>query len=86
VRWVLVPNPAWKGKKPQKAEILCHDKTPFITVKCDCGYMMHIHRSQIENVPFRIIISSCHRCGGVLEFDKEWLLNAIKEAWQGVEL
>jgi len=81
-KWTLIPNPALRGKDPAKLKPICHDRTPFLTIQCSCGYQMHIHQSQIENIPAETIISICHRCGDVLEFSKKWLLNAIKRAWE----
>jgi hypothetical protein len=80
--WKLVPNPKLVGVDRSKLEPACHDKTPFLTIECSCGYRMHIHLSQIENVPYEVLVSRCHRCGELLFFDKEWLINAIREAWK----
>lgn len=84
--WKLVPNPEWKGKKPKKAKILCHDHTPFLTIKCSCGYMMHIHKSQVEAMPYPVAFSICHNCGKPLFFEKKWLLETIEKAWKGIEI
>lgn len=80
--WRLIPNPALRGKDPSKLMPICHDGTPFITIRCSCGYHMHIHLSQIESLPANRIVSLCHSCGQPLEFDKDWLLEAIEKAWK----
>jgi hypothetical protein len=79
--WKLVPNPNLKGVDPSKLQPICHDKTPFLTIQCSCGYQMHIHLSQIENIPQEMIISRCHNCNQLLFFEKKWLLEAIQKAW-----
>jgi len=81
-KWILIPNPALKGIDSTKLVPICHNGTPFLTIQCGCGYQMHIHRSQIDRKQAEIIISQCHACGELLEFNRKWLLTAINEAWK----
>lgn len=78
--FVLVENPAYAGKKPIPVEAACHDRTPFITVRCSCGYELHLHESQIERVPDHAEIASrCHECGKPLIFPPGFFKAAFQE-------
>ena len=83
----LADNPDWSPEmidKARRGELKpsCHDKTPYIEVRCECGYQMHLHRSQIEHVPEdAVLLTRCHECDTPLELECDGLLRAMNEAW-----
>ena len=48
--WALVANPGYTGK-PWHMVAVCHDRSPFTSVVCNCGNQMHLHETQIVGVP-----------------------------------
>ena len=67
--WGLVRNPDWAGRAPTPLQASCHDGTPFITIRCDCGEDMHMHESQFAAVPDDAeIVTRCHECDETLVF------------------
>lgn len=46
--WVFIDNPAFAGQAPRPLKAACHDGSPFLTIRCDCGTDMHLHESQIR--------------------------------------
>ncbi len=76
--FVLVENPAYAGKMPRKLTAVCHDGTPFVTVRCACGYELHLHESQLGPLP-RIaeIATRCHSCNGALVFPPGFFADAF---------
>lgn len=76
----LVRNPAFEGRKPTPLQAACHDRTPFLTVRCSCGYELHLHESQLEQVPADYgIATSCHRCGELLDFEPGFFARAFQQ-------
>jgi len=83
--WKLIPNPAWEGKlsRPLGRIATCHDGTAFLTVQCQCGGQMHLHYSQVEPLPEKaVIVTACLDCREELVMERDWLLGAMREAWQ----
>jgi ribosomal protein S27E len=74
--WALMPNPNYAGK-PRLMEAACHDRTPFITVFCQCGNEMHIHESSIR--PLVEIAARCNGCGELLLFPPDYLPGAFQQ-------
>lgn len=64
----IVPNPDFEGRKPTKLDVLCHDRTPFVTVRCGCGYTLHLHESQIFDLHDTTVVTECHSCHVRLTF------------------
>jgi hypothetical protein len=59
---VLVPNPGYTGE-PRVMEAVCHDGTPFLTMRCLCGAESHVHESQVSGVPGDAEIAArCSAC------------------------
>jgi hypothetical protein len=59
---LLLPNPAYAGKKPQILDAVCHDRTPFLTICCHaCFAAMHVHESQL-GPPELEMAMRCARC------------------------
>lgn len=74
----LVPNPAYAGMAPRPLEVACHDRTPFLTVRCaECLNDMHIHESQIEGVELGIT-TLCIECGELLAFPPRFFVDAFQ--------
>jgi hypothetical protein len=46
-------------------KVACHDKTLFVDYQCQrCGFIMHIHQSQLpNNYPKIELRTSCTGCG-----------------------
>lgn len=78
--FVLIPNPAYAGRKPRIMEAACHDRTPFITIECQCGEQMHLHESQTARVPADAeICTGCKRCGNPLVFPSGYFARAFAQ-------
>lgn len=76
----LVPNPSYAGKTPRPLLAACHDRTPFLTAQCDCGYQLHLHESQLATLPDHAIIETrCHACGGQLVFPPHFFEDAFQQ-------
>jgi hypothetical protein len=80
--WDFIPNPAWEGRRPDVAGIGCHDRTPFMTIRCSCGSEMHFHISQIERLADEDeALVLCRGCGEPLMFNVGMMKGKIREAW-----
>ena len=84
--WELVENPAYAGKTPTPLEAACHDRTPFITVHCECGSDLHLHESQIAGMPADAeVATGCHGCSELLVFPPGYFQGAFQrlrdEGW-----
>lgn len=78
-RWALVPNPAGASGRGSPA---CHDRSPFLTIACTCGYGMHLHETQLEEIPAGVELElRCHRCRKPLVIPADFVRSAIAEAW-----
>lgn len=67
--WLWVENPAYVGRMPQQLKADCHDRSPFVTIKCSCDFDNHVHESSIIEVPPTATIGSrCNGCREVMEF------------------
>lgn len=78
--WELVDNPVFYGRARGLLEPDCHDRSPFVTIQCACGFDNHVHESSIVEVPpDRGIGSRCNGCQGILEFPPGVLHNAFAE-------
>lgn len=76
----LIPNPAYEGKTPRKLVTTCHDRSPFITIRCQCGYELHMHETQITHAPSDAeIVSRCHKCNKLLIFPPGLFKKAFRE-------
>ena len=81
--WQLVENPAFEGRAPAPLKPDCHDRSPFITIQCECGFDNHVHESSIVEVPAIAAISTrCNECGEVMEFPPAFLHMAFFELRQ----
>lgn len=60
--YTIHENSAYAGKSPRLLTPSCHDRTPFITIRCDCRQEMHVHESQLADVPTRKFGTTCLRC------------------------
>jgi hypothetical protein len=76
--WKLVSNPNYAGIKPQIIEVICHDRTPFLTVGCDCGSLMHVHESQIAGIR-SAIATHCKGCEIPMLFPPLWFADAFQK-------
>lgn len=63
--WVVSENPEFKGMKPRILTPVCHDQSPFITVRCSfCKAMNHMHETQIAEAPEDAELwMNCASCG-----------------------
>lgn len=78
--WTLVDNPAFAGQKPRVLKAACHDGSPFLTIRCECGGEMHLHETQITVVPADAAIAThCKSCGGPLVFPPGELAGAFTQ-------
>jgi hypothetical protein len=77
--WVLLDNPAFEGKTPRVLVAQCHDRTPFITIVCNCGGEMHLHESQTDPIPEDAEIAApCKTCGKPLVFPPGYFASAFQ--------
>jgi hypothetical protein len=78
--WELAKNPAYAGKAPAPLKPDCHDRSHFITIRCQCGFDNHVHESSIVEVPPDSgIRSACKGCGALLEFPPGFMHDAFAE-------
>ena len=61
--FAMVENPAYAGRTPSIQQALCHDRSPFITVGCGCGELMHFHETQLDAIPLAVV-ELAMRCKG----------------------
>lgn len=86
-RYEVVENPAWKGVEPSGlTESACHDLSHCFDIACQCGFTMHIHESQLAEVPSLAEVGSrCKGCGGLLLFPPGFFQGAFarmrREGW-----
>lgn len=77
--WGLVKNPGYPDE-PRIMVSACHDRSPFLTVRCDCGYSMHFHETQLDALPKNAeIVTRCHRCQAEMVFPMGWFPAAFKQ-------
>jgi ribosomal protein S27E len=58
----------------------CHDRTPFLTIRCRCGYELHQHESRVAAIPDDAEIASrCLGCGELLVFPPGYFKEAFAE-------
>lgn len=68
--WTFAENPAYAGKQPRRLQAACHDGSPFITIRCACGSVLHLHETQLAAVPAdSAIATACKGCGEPLVFE-----------------
>jgi hypothetical protein len=78
--WTLVPNPELAGKEPRLLTAACHDRTPFLTAVCRCGAAMHLHESQLAELPPEAeVAANCKGCGELLVFPPGWFAAGFAE-------
>lgn len=78
--WELITNPKYAGKAPRIMEALCHDGTPFITIRCSCDTEMHLHESQIADAPADAEIAApCKTCREPVIFPPGYFANAFAQ-------
>lgn len=59
----IVTNPDFTGP-PRIIEPICHDLTPFLTVRCSCGDDSHVHESQTSHLDDdAVVVARCRACG-----------------------
>lgn len=59
----IVDNPDFAGRQPRLLEASCHDGSPFVTFRCRCGELGHIHESQIQAAPRgSLVVVRCAEC------------------------
>lgn len=77
----LRQNPAFAGRTPRPLEAMCHDRTPFITIVCECGFELHIHESSLAaSRQFGAgLATRCHQCRELLTFPPGLLEDAFQE-------
>lgn len=67
--WTFAENPAYAGQQPRPLQATCHDRSPFITIRCACGAALHLHETQLAAVPGdSAIATACKACGQPLIF------------------
>lgn len=67
--WVFIDNPAFAGQAPRPLKAACHDGSPFLTIRCDCGTEMHLHETQVAATPSAARVGTiCKGCGRLLRF------------------
>lgn len=75
--WTFVANPAFAGQTPRPLTPACHDGSPFVTIRCDCGSDMHLHETQLAAATLDLALAlgdaaiavSCTGCGEPLVFE-----------------
>jgi hypothetical protein len=85
-RFELLPNPAYAGKKPTPLVAECHDRTPFVTIVCDCGSALHQHESSVSHIPVDAEIATrCPTCRKTMVFQPGFFADAFQalrdEGW-----
>jgi hypothetical protein len=77
--WVLEENPAYAGQTPRILKAACHDGTPFITIRCDCGEELHQHESQTKDIPAGTETGTrCFGCRKLLVFPPGFFADAFQ--------
>lgn len=73
--WTFFANPALAGQAPRPLKPACHDGSPFVTIRCDCGSDMHLHETQLAAATLHLasaldaaIVTRCTSCGEPLVF------------------
>jgi hypothetical protein len=84
--WTIAPNPAYAGRTPRPLQPACHDRSPFLTVQCACGYELHLHETQLAGIAATDEIATrCHQCADPLIFPVTQLRGAFtqmrKDGW-----
>ena len=87
--WVVMDNPDWPKQRIEAAKRgelkpACHDKTPYLDLRCDCGQIGHVHASQLQDAMKQgatEIGTFCFGCGEELVLPIVPVLLAINEAW-----
>jgi ribosomal protein S27E len=84
--WVILENPAFAGRKPTILQAACHDRSPFVTIRCRCGYELHQHESRVAMAPAGAEIAMrCLGCGELLLFPPGFFAGAFatlrQEGW-----
>lgn len=68
--WTFIENPAYAGQQPRRLQAVCHDGSPFITIRCECGAVLHLHETQLLAVPAdSATVTACKGCGEPLVFE-----------------
>jgi hypothetical protein len=76
--WEIVDNPAYAGQTPRRLRAACHDRSPFLTIRCDCGFDMHLHETQLRSLPADAVIGMpCKGCRELLTFTPGHLQGAF---------
>lgn len=76
--WELVENPSYAGREPTPMRAACHDGSPFISIRCDCGALGHQHESRTELIPDTVAVAMrCLECGELLEFPPGYFTTAF---------
>jgi hypothetical protein len=66
----FVENPAFAGQTPRPLTASCHDRSPFVTIRCTCGADMHLHETQLAPVPTSTAIGvRCQSCREPMVFE-----------------
>ena len=80
-RWELVENAAFAGMEPRIMVAACHDRSPFITIRCRCGCELHQHETRVSSFPDDAELASrCLGCGELLVFPPGF----FREAFAGM--
>lgn len=78
--WAFVDNPAFAGQAPRPLRAACHDGSPFVTIRCDCGTEMHLHETQLRDDQLVVAIATyCKGCGRLLRFAPGELAGAFAQ-------
>lgn len=76
----LIPNPGFEGLEPRILRAACHDRTPFLTFRCECDADMHLHESQTSLVPAGDFVATrCRECGRMIVVISERIIEAFAQ-------
>lgn len=78
--WSLSVNPAYRERAPEALVPACHDRSPMIDVRCDCGDISHVHETQV--VPETTMGVRCPSCHDVMIIPADVLLDGFAEMRQ----
>lgn len=60
----------------------CHDRTPFVSIVCVCGYPIHLHEPELDSTAAGDDLAvRCPRCRKWLGVPVDLIRRALTEAW-----
>lgn len=74
-----IRNPAFAGQTPRPLTAICHDGSPFITIRClTCDGDNHLHETQLAPAG-DVMMVRCQGCRGFMEFPSDELRDGFRQ-------